>query len=623
MILMKKIFTAIRVVISCLIIVSLTISSTKAQSVDDGMDNDIPRPEHPKPQFKRDNWLNLNGEWDFAFDFSLSGDDKGWSKNPDALDKKITVPFCPESKLSGIGFTDFIPAVWYHRKFEVPKNWDGSKVFVHFGAVDYDCRVWINGKLVGRHYGGGVSFSFEITEAMQTGNNSIVVCAKDDLRSGIQPAGKQSDQSYSYTIMYTRTTGIWQTVWLEARPSSFIESVHVVPDLDNSCFVLTPVIKNYNQDLVFKATLVSNEGEEIASLNSSSGSGVPLIINISNPKSWSPENPYLYTLRYELYENNKVVDEVDSYAGLRKFHIEGNKFYLNNKPVFLRLVLDQGFNPEGIWTAPSDGELKADIERAMAVGFNGGRLHQKVFEERFHYWADKLGYLTWGEFYDWGLNLENHQGLRNFKQEWSEILVRDRNHPSIIAWAPLNERVSKKPEMYRRFVTDIVDITHTIDPTRPVNDASGWVHVNTDIFSVHDYEQDPELFKERYDSLSPDKQSAFIQFPEVSAPYKGQPYLVDEYGGTSWSVNFEKAPYKPSMRQWEWGYGKSAKMVENHIEDLTEILLNNPNVSGFCYTQLTDVEYEINGIYTYSRKLKFNTERLKKIFGAPAAVEGR
>ncbi len=618
---MKKIFATIRIVIGCLVIVSFVFSNTRAQNLAGNNNKEIPRPEHPKPQFKRDKWLNLNGEWDFAFDFSLSGDDKSWPKNPSALDKKILVPFCPESKLSGIGFTDFMPAVWYHRKFSIPEEWDGSRVFLHFGAVDYDCRAWVNGTLVGRHYGGGVSFSFEITDAIQAGNNSIVVSAKDDNRSGIQPAGKQSDKSQSYTIMYTRTTGIWQTVWLEARPKSFIESVNVVPDLDNSCFVLTPVIKNYKQGLVFKATLISGDGKGIVSINSSSGTGVPLKIDIPDPKTWSPSDPYLYGLKYELYDNSKLEDEVDSYAGLRKFHVEGNKFYLNNKPVFLRLVLDQGFYPDGIWTAPNDNELKADIERGLTVGFNGARLHQKVFEERFHYWADKLGYLTWGEFYDWGLNLENHEGMLNLKQEWSEILVRDRNHPSIIAWAPLNERTSKKPEMYRRLVQEIVDLTHTIDPTRPVNDASGWVHVDTDIFSVHDYGQDPVKFAERYDSLSPDKQIAFIQFPELSAPYRGQPYLVDEYGGISWSVYYEKSRYKSSMRQWEWGYGKSAKIVENHIEDLTRILLNNPNVSGFCFTQLTDVEYEINGIYTYDRKLKFSAKRLKKIFGIPAAVE--
>ncbi len=204
----------------------------------------IPRPEHPKPQFQRDTWLNLNGEWNFAFDFDVVGVDEGWARDPSGFDKKIIVPFCPESKLSGIQYTGFIPAVWYHRTFTIPNKWNGKRVFLHFGAVDYDCRAWLNGTSVGRHYGGSSSFCFEITEALKDGENDLVVCALDDVRSDVQPAGKQSLRLESYGCVYTRTTGIWQTVWLEARPESFIESVHIVPDLDKSRFVVTPVIQN-------------------------------------------------------------------------------------------------------------------------------------------------------------------------------------------------------------------------------------------------------------------------------------------------------------------------------------------------------------------------------------------
>jgi len=451
---MKNIISINRI-LTCYLILStfLFVSNTVMAWTSEGNDK-IPRSEHPKPQFYREQWLNLNGEWNFAFDFSLSGVEKGWPKNPSGLDKKILVPFCPESKLSGIGYTDFIPAVWYHRNFTIPKEWDGSRVFLHFGAVDYDCRAWVNGTLVGRHYGGSASFAFEVTNAPKSGENDIVVCAVDDIRSGNQPSGKQSNKLESYSCFYTRTTGIWQTVWLEARPSSFVESVRVIPDLDNHRFVLIPVFNNYKQDLVFKATLMSNEGIEICSINSSSGNGVPLTINIQDPKIWSPADPYLYKLKYELLDRNQVIDQVNSYAGLRKFHIEGNKFYLNNKPVFLRLVLDQGFYPDGIWTASSDQELKADIERAIAVGFNGARLHQKVFEERFHYWADNLGYLTWGEFYDWEIKSTNHQGIRNLQREWYEVVLLDLNHPSIIAWTPFNERAEATIDSIRRAVQE-------------------------------------------------------------------------------------------------------------------------------------------------------------------------
>jgi beta-galactosidase/beta-glucuronidase len=246
---------------------------------------------------------------------------------------------------------------------------------------------------------------------------------------------------------------------------------------------------------------------------SSSAGGVPVTLEINKPRPWSPVDPYLYKLTFELFENNRVVDVVDSYAGLRKIHIEGNKIFLNNKPIFLRFVLDQGYYPEGVWTAPADEQLKADIELSMAIGFNGARLHQKVFEERFHYWADRLGYLTWGEFCDWGLG-EVHkidkpvspQGVHNHQREWREVVLRDLNHPSIITWTPFNEtgdgaRVNL--ERHRRALQETVNLTKALDPTRPVIDSSGHIHVETDIESVHDYEQDTEVFRKHYQALDP------------------------------------------------------------------------------------------------------------------------
>jgi beta-galactosidase/beta-glucuronidase len=585
----------------------------------------IPRPEHPRPQFQRDTWLNLNGEWDFALDFDVKGEEQGWAKDPSGLDKKIIVPFCPESRLSGIKYTGFIPAVWYHRTFTTPENWDGMRVFLHFGAVDYDCRAWINGTSLGRHYGGSSSFCFEITAALRGGENDVVVCALDDVRSDVQPAGKQSRRLESHGVVYTRTTGIWQTVWLEARPQSFIESVRIVPDLDNSRFVLTPVIHNYQRGTEFQATLFSDKGKKLGSVCSSSAGGIAQILKVKKPRPWSPANPYLYGLRFELVLKGQIVDSVNSYAGLRKFHIEGNKFYLNNKPIFLRHVLDQGFYPDGIWTAPSDAELKADIERSLAVGFNGARLHQKVFEERFHYWADHLGYLTWGEFCDWGgsHSFANPQGVHNHQREWREVVMRDLNHPSIVAWTPFNETAGaarSRFETHRRAVKETVDLTRALDPTRPINDCSGYVHVETDIFTVHDYDQNPETFRERYASVAPDGKNVFVRFPEISVPYVGQPYSVDEYGGTFWTK--EHAAKEPAgNNRSKWGYGKTAEEVEELIGKLTLILTDHPNIAGFCYTQLTDIEQEVNGIYTYDRKLKFNAERLKKYFGAPAAIE--
>jgi len=585
----------------------------------------IPRPEHPKPQFHRDTWLNLNGQWNFAFDFDLVGVEQGWAKDPAAFDKKITVPFCPESRLSGIEYKAFIPAVWYHRTFTVPDDWDGMRIFLHFGAVDYDCRAWINGTAVGRHYGGSSSFSFEITAALRDGQNDMVVCALDDVRGDAQPAGKQSRSLESRGVVYTRTTGIWQTVWLEARGQSFIESVRIVPDLDNSRFVVTAVIDNYRRGMEFQATLFNAKRKKRSSVRTESANGAALTLKVKNPRPWGPEDPYLYEMRFELIDEGRTVDSVDSYAGLRKFHIEDNKFYLNNKPFFIRHVLDQGFYPDGIWTAPSDAALKADIEMSLSVGFNGARLHQKVFEERFHYWADRLGYVTWGEFCDWGgaHSFANPQGVHNHQREWREVVMRDLNHPSIVAWTPFNETrgaASARFEIHRRAVEETVNLTRQLDPTRPINDCSGYVHVETDIFTVHDYDQNPETFRERYASVAPGGKDVFVRFPEISVPYEGQPYVVDEYGGTFWTKDHQSKEPAGTGRS-QWGFGKSAEQVEELIGKLTLILTNHRQIAGYCYTQLTDIEQEVNGIYTYDRKLKFDTARLKKYFAAPAAIE--
>ena len=585
-----------------------------------------PRPEHPRPQFQRTTWLNLNGIWNFAIDSGKSGESKGWPQNPAELDRTITVPFCPESSLSGIQHTDFMPSVWYHRTLDIPDEWTDKRVLLHFGAVDYHCKTWVNGRLIGQHYGGSSSFTFDITDALASGANHLVVCANDDTRSGDQPSGKQCPDLYSRGCHYTRVTGIWQTVWLEAVPESRIETVRIVPDLDSSRFVLTPTFKNAHRGHSFRAVLL-NDQEEVAVSTMPATSGAAMSLRIKNPQPWSPDNPHLYDLRFELRDGATTIDTVNSYAGLRKFHIEGHKFYLNNTPIFLRLVLDQGFYPDGIWTAPTDEMLKGDIEKSLAVGFNGARLHQKVFEERFHYWADKLGYLTWGEYCDWGMNFGSPQSIHNQQREWREIVQRDLNHPSILAWTPYNETrggATNHFEAHRRAVQETYDLTRALDPSRPCHDTSGYVHVCTDIYTVHDYEQDPVKFKATYAPVSPDDwENTPIRFPELNVPYQGQPYVVDEYGGTWWDPNAVETE-QDADRKSSWGYGKRPTDIEevyHRIEKLTAILLNHPNIAGYCYTQLTDIEQEQNGIYTYDRQEKFDAARLKKYFGAPAAIE--
>ncbi len=569
-----------------------------------------PRPEHPRPQFVRDSWLSLNGVWTCAFDFSGSGHER---KLPEStgFDSEITVPFCPESELSGVGHKDFITCMWYHRKLQIPADWDGKRILLHFGAVDYESAVYVDGRLAGRHFGGSSSFCHDITNLVVAGGeHDLVVYVFDDVRSGLQPSGKQSPQFASFGCHYTRTTGIWQTVWLEAAPPYGLKDVHIVPDLDGGCFSITPRFHAVRRGLKLRATALDN-GEKVAEEIVPATNGAACVLKLDRPKTWSPDSPFLYDLLFEVIDGDTVLDSVRSYAGLRKLHIEGNRVFLNNKPLYLRLVLDQGFYPDGIWTAPSDAALKRDIELALAAGFNGARLHQKVFEERFHYWADKLGYLTWGESPSWGCDMNNPLAARNFLSEWREIVRRDRNHPAIIAWSPFNETANvQNVEQHHRLQIDAYELTHALDPTRPVNDASGYVHVRTDLWTVHNYEQDPEKLGEIL-TFNPET-GVRRNFPQKEAEYAGQPYIVDEFGGIKWIP-----PEHQAFSEISWGYGGAPKSLEEfyaRLEGLVEAILAHEHVCGYCYTQLTDVEQEQNGIYNYDRSKKFDMARIAPIF---------
>jgi beta-galactosidase/beta-glucuronidase len=581
-----------------------------------------PRPEYPRPQFRREDWLNLNGLWTCEFDFGKSGMDRKLFESK-GFSTAINVPFCPESKLSEIGHTDFIDQMWYHRKLEIPAHWGGRLVLLHFGAVDFECEVFVDGQSAIRHWGGSSSFTADITRLVKPGAaHELVVHVVDDPRSSVQTCGKQSNRHESYGCKYTRVTGIWQTVWLEACSPFALESMRTVADLDGERFVFTPRFHAIKQGCTLTATV--KDGKEIVAENSVSVlDEVPCEVRIHNPKTWSPESPFLYELLFEVKDaNGKTLDAVQSYAGMRKVHVEGDKIFLNNQEIFLRLVLDQGYYAEGIWTAPSDEALKRDIELSMNAGFNGARLHQKVFEERFHYWADKLGYLTWGESASWGLGIWRdgsegdsgpYSGLAawNFLDEWREIIVRDRNHPSIIAWTPFNETRGMTDErLHHRLHVAAYELTRTLDPTRPVNDASGYIHVKTDLYTVHNYKQSPE---DLATELTPEVAGeVWRNIPDKDAPYEGQPYLVDEMGGIKWIPR--------EQQQWaenSWGYGDAPKTEEEfyaRLEGLVDVLLNLPHMRGYCYTQLTDVEQEQNGIYNYDRTPKLDMERIAAIF---------
>lgn len=602
----------------------------------------IPRPEYPRPQFVRDTWLNLNGVWTIEFDPGKSGEERKLHESH-GFAQKITVPFCPESRLSGVMHTDFIERMYYHRTLTVPKAWSGRRVLLHFGAVDYDCKVFIDGKFAGRHVGSSDAFCFDITVLTKPGKrHHLVVEVADELRSCLQPGGKQSMGYDSFGCSYTRTTGIWQTVWLEATSNRAFSYVQIRPDLDGGQFFFLP--EYHAAETTDKATITiyDSDGKKVmGQTTGAAADGVPIAVKLKKAISWEPGNPYLYQLKYELRDaGGALLDEVRSYAGLRKVSVVGDQFLLNNKPIFQRLVLDQGFYPDGIWTAPSDDALRQDIEISMAAGFNGARLHQKVFEPRFHYWADKLGYLTWAESPSWGMGCcvphintpeQVWHSFANFTAEWTNLMRQDFNSPSVIAWTPLNETGAIEGEsihVLRLLQERVYDLTKALDPTRPCNETSGFVHAKTDLWTVHAYCRSAEELRDTLVPTGDKPATAYcsefsreklradqpVMMRMLETGYHGQPYIPDEIGGFKYLPPKEK---DFSKRSWGY-YGMNlcdAKEWLRLMDEQIRMLESLPQVAGFCYTQLTDVEQEQNGVYCYDRSLKVPVEELAKAFG--------
>ena len=570
----------------------------------------LPRKEYPRPQFVRKGWMNLNGEWQFEIDHGGSGRARGMVEK-EMYDSKIIVPFCPESSLSGVGYTDFMRAVWYKRTFTLPKDAKGKRVFVNFGAVDYLAEVWVNGMSVGTHRGGYVGFRLEITKALKDGENTIIVCADDDLRSGHQPFGKQSPRYESFGCSYTRTTGIWQTVWLEWANETFLENVRLTPDAENASLLIEAEIDGSTEGVTLWAQAAFDGEYECEIEVSANGRNTQMLMLIENVHLWNVGEGNLYDLTLSLRKDGKEIDRLDSYFGLRSISFDGMKCLINGKPVFQRLILDQGFYPDGIYTASCDEELKNDILRSMAMGFNGARLHQKVFEPRFLYWADKLGYICWGEMASWGADPKDGWILPAFLDEWIQIIKRDYSVPSIVGWCPWNETWGESGNgQHAETMRMTYRITKALDRTRPCIDTSGGIHVETDIYDTHDYEQNPEIYKERYAPTAP---IIYDQFKGRQHYKEGLPVFVSEYGGIGWNPDGKG-----------WGYGTGPKTEEEFIaryKGLTDALLDNPNHMGFCYTQLTDVEQEINGLYYYDRRPKFDPEIIHAITSRKAAIE--
>ncbi|MGW1587805.1 glycoside hydrolase family 2 protein [Streptomyces sp. NPDC002386] len=598
---------------------------------------DLPRPEYPRPQFVREAWLNLNGEWQFEIDRSDTGLERGLRDR--ALAGRIVVPFCPESELSGVGETDFLEAVWYRRTVTVPENWTDAGVLLHFGAVDHDTTVWVDGTEVARHRGGFTPFSADLGDLAAPGRELTVVVRARDSRHGIQARGKQATWYANSHCHYTRTTGIWQTVWMEPVPRpAALRRPRVTPDLASGSFhVELPLTANAPGQRV-RATLSDQDGPVVTAESRADLDLAPrlvLAVPEDRRRVWSPADPHLYDLLLEVLDaGGEAVDSVRSYAGLRSVAVHGKRLLLNGEPVFQRLVLDQGYYPDGLMTAPSDAALVHDIELGLAAGFNGARLHQKVFEERYLYHADRLGYLVWGEFGDWGCETgvrdDNQRPDASYVAQWLEALERDHSHPSIVGWCPLNETYQ---HLHDR-ITVLDDVTRAMflatkqaDPSRPVVDASGYAHrvADTDVYDSHCYEQDPAAFAKTMAGLAADRPyvNTGPDGRTWSLPYRGQPYFCSEFGGVWWDPE-AAANAAGDDSEASWGYGERPRTAEQFVErftGLTGVLLDDPDMFGYCYTQLTDVFQERNGVYRFDRSEKVDTALLRAAQTRPAAFE--
>lgn len=567
------------------------------------------KPEYPRPQFERKSYINLNGEWEFEIDNSFSEKEKGICDRH--LKDKIIVPFCPESKLSGIENKDYMNKVWYRKDFTA--KCDGKRLILHFGAVDWEAELFINGTYVATHRGGYTPFDCDITDYVKDGENYITLSAYDNAKDKRYGSGKQCWDLRSRSCLYTRTTGIWQTVWYEYVDPVNIKEIKMYPSISDTSVMIEAELSDYcgtrfNAEVYFDNNLCGK-----ASIAPCSNR-VRVQIPLSEEHLWELGNGNLYDVKLTLTKDNAIKDEVKSYFGLREVALRGNKFYLNGKSVFQRLVLDQGFYPDGIYTSKNDDEIKADILSSLKYGFNGARLHEKVFEPRYLYWADKLGYMVWGETPDWGMDLTNYKGLHYFINEWLEEIKRDFNHPSIIGWCPFNEVQLNRDD---DIIPDVYKITKQLDNTRPVIDVSGFFHTSeTDIVDAHIYEENPDVLKSMLTEPGLTSEPDDTKCPEQDWKKifkKGKPLFISEYGGIGFSSNDNDV-----------FYGAMPKTREEFVKrykGVTEAMLFNENVMGFCYTQLYDVEQETNGLMTYQREDKFPPEIFYKINTQIAEVE--
>jgi beta-galactosidase/beta-glucuronidase len=575
-------------------------------------------PGYPRPQFTRgkDSWKLLDGTWNFTFDDSGEGRSGEWFRSFPAT-RDIIVPFTYEYPASGIGDQSRHDVVWYERTVELDKKRD-KRIFLHFEGVDYHTQVWINGTFAGEHSGGYARFSFDVTGALAQGANRITVRAEDSFDVA-QPRGKQRWRDENFGCWYLQNTGIWKSVWLEYVPETHIAGLKMTPVLEKGVLEIEADLSAAGEGLVLEA-LVSFQGTAAGGVSAPVLSRRPaLTVDLNSRvlgewgvRPWSPEQPDLYDIEFRLSRNGTVLDRVFSYFGMRDIRIQGNCVLLNGSPLYQRLILDQGYWKESGISPPGEQALIDDIDKVMAAGYNGVRKHQKIEDERFLYWADVKGLLVWSEMaaaYEF-----SGAAQENFTREWMEAVRQNYNHPSIITWTPFNEswglsniRVSRAQQ---RFTEAIYYLTKAYDPYRPVICNDGWEHTISDIITLHDYEEWGDDLFARYKNLDRilnnqiahnKSRFAFAQ----GCAYRGQPVIISEFGGVAFSNRGEG-----------WGYGDKVKSPEEYVkrfDSITTAIKKLEGVSGFCYTQVTDVQQEVNGIMDMDRNFKVDPEILKEI----------
>ena len=543
-----------------------------------------PRPEYPRPSLRRRAWVNLNGEWRFAFD-------------EPSFDRTIVVPFAYQSELSGIGQTSLHDTVWYTRRFVAPA---ADRLLLHFGAVDYRATVWVNDVEVGGHEGGHTPFSIDIASAVQPGANDLVVRADDPATDRTIPRGKQFWGERPEGIFYTATTGIWQTVWLEPAAEQNISSLRLTPNLELG--VLDFAVTSSDQTARVEVEVLLH-GRTVGAFTGGSGQGR---IRLAEVTAWAPDSPVLYDLTARLIDAAGIErDRVESYFGLRTIDARDGQVFLNSEPYIQRLVLDQGYFPGGWYTAASDAELRRDIELAKAFGFNGARKHQKLEDPRWLYWADRLGFLVWTEMPNF--HERTAQAEQRLLDELAAAIERDRDHPCVVAWVPMNETFGFTRPVNEGMLTSLLlrlyYAAHQLDGTRPVVSNDGWKHALTDLCTLHDYGA-PDDLRRRYRSLASalDPQGRPLP-PYLSGyHYRGEPVLVTEFGGLALR----------GSGSWSYGEVATAEELVRTYGEMVGALMQGP-VQGFCYTQLADIEQERNGLLSFDRRPKVDPAILRPL----------